>query len=704
MGSVQGVRKREQTIEILRTAALASALALASTALAADLTISAPTNAQDAGSLSVILAPSYAGMGIEPSNLLSFTGTTSRNELTYQLLANLGNYTGKPSHIRLGGNSGDNMLYNANVNSYTLIDNPNSSGQGGVATDAYYYGPNYYKALDMLPKGTPITYGLNLAYTGSDAFDRIVEQAKITFSSLQNVEIVGLEIGNEPDLFFVNGYRPQSWTSADYGVEWSQRAAAIYNEVLKPLNLPSNFFEPAATATTATDHGHQFRISNLVDTEVATGNGIYVAGWNQHDYYYYVNVSTYTLTADLLLDFSTTRSQLSEWSRQAQQAAVTGKPYYLREMGSVGPGGLPGISETFANTLWTFNFFLYAATQQMSSVQMHLTDVSLGSPWQPITVDGVAPHVRSSYYAYAAMAQIIGAKCNTRIASIDVSGPSSYNNRLTAYGSYQNNRLNAIVLINSQTTQSTSSNKPSLAVDFQVPGFTGTAYVSTLIASGTDSTRGTTWNGMSYEQSSNGAATRSGPAVQQVQINNGVVSVNIRDGSAIVVAFGSALGSDTTVDDKACNALAATSSEGGATSTDGTTGAAPTFKATNGFRSDQVLTKEQIIGVAAGGGAFIIIALISIIALCVGANGDEGYTYGNLGGYKSGYARPYDSPKPYRESGGFDSPRTYAGSGYDSPRRKDYPIEMEAPSPRFANAARHQSDNASAGSRRPLIA
>ena len=106
-------------------------------------------------------------------------------------------------------------------------------------------------------------------------------------------------------------------------------------------------------------NGQPFRIANLVGNTqgVAADNGIYVAGWNQHDYFYYVGVSGFNLTLSYLLDLSNTVSQFREWAGQVQQSIVTGKPYYLREMGSVGPNGLPGISETFGNALWTLNFF-----------------------------------------------------------------------------------------------------------------------------------------------------------------------------------------------------------------------------------------------------------------------------------------------------------------------------------------------------------
>ncbi|KAN0066213.1 hypothetical protein ACQY0O_000307 [Thecaphora frezii] len=602
-------------------ALLASHALLAS---AQSVTLRPALNSTQATSLSPVLSPSYAGMGIEPSNLLAFTGTTTVNSLTYQLLENLANYTGVPPHLRIGGNSGDNMIYSPNETSFYLQPNPNSSGQGNsVKTDMYLFGPNYFRALNRLPKGTPVTYGLNLAYDGSDYADRIVEQANAAFDNLDNVTLVGLEIGNEPDLYTQAGYRPSSWSVNNFGQEWSDRARTLYNRVLAPRNIPTNFFEPAVTATTATKNGQPYRISNLVNTGVAADNGIYVAGWNQHDYFYYIGVSSFTLTTDYLLDLSRTVNQFTEWSDQAQQALVTGKPYYLREMGSVGPEGIKGISDTFANTLWTFNFFLYAATQQISSVQMHLTDASYSSPWQPRTINGTLPHVRSSYYAWAAFDQLIGASCNTQIAPISISGtPSNYSNRLGAYAAYRGGRLTSLVMINTQLAY-TGAAAGTVNFAFSLPNLAGsTVYLSTLNATGSDAATNTTWNGISYEVSGTGRPTVvDGQTIAVTIGSDGSLSLPVRDSQAVVANIGFKLGNEA-VNQTSCNVLATTSAEGGENTANGTTVAspAPTFKSTTNFpHTGKGLSTGAIVGIATGGGVALLVFVALVIFCCMRA-------------------------------------------------------------------------------------
>ncbi|GAC92783.1 glycoside hydrolase [Pseudozyma hubeiensis SY62] len=609
-------------------ASLASALLLASSALA-DVNLTPASNVASAGStVSNTINPSYAGFGIEPTDLFVFTGTTSPNQLTFNLLSNLANYTGAPPHIRVGGNSGDTMLYDSSVTGYTIQQNPSSSGQGNARPSDYFlFGNNYFKVMDYFPKGTPITYGLNLAYQGSDALTRIVEQATAAFDNIgtdgSGSDLYSLEIGNEPDLYIDLGYRNSSWTPTDFGNEWASRAEAIYNQTLKQRNVRSDFFEVAATATTASKNGQPFRIANLVGNSqgVAADNGIYVAGWNQHDYFYYINVSPFTLTLSYLLDLSNTVNQFTEWAGQVGQSIVTGKPYYLREMGSVGPNGLPGISETFGNALWTFNFFFYAASIKVDSVQMHMTQYSQAAPWQTNYMNGMSPHVRPTYYAWAAWAQIIGPTCNSQIAPISINNqPSNYNNRLGAYGVYRGSTLTSVVMINTQLFYSGSGSPSYQNFVLSLPSLAGqTVYLSTLTAAGVDSTNNVQWNGISYEQSGTGQPRTVNATQWTMTVGaDGTLSVPVRD-SQVVVASTVQLGHEA-VNTQNCQNLATSStgsSSGGSDSSGTGAKAAPTFKSTTGFKSSMPLSMTAIIAIAAGGGAFLLIVLGLLIWCCV---------------------------------------------------------------------------------------
>lgn len=527
-------------------------IALASLAFTAaaqsTATLSPSAKATQASSVSGALDPAYAGFGIEPSNLYSFTGGATTNALSVNLLANLGNYSGVPPHLRIGGNTGDNMIYDASYNEYSLQTNPNPTGQGNVPSDLYTFGPTYWEALDRFPVNTPITFGLNLAYEASDYISNIVTEASACLKGLSNVKLSSFEVGNEPDLYLENNFRSGSWGGQVYTQEWLTRAAAVYSQVLEPAGIAADFFEAPATASTI---GTTFEIDDLIQDGIMqgqNGSSTLLAGWNQHDYFYYVGVSPYDLTLDYLMELSNTESQFKYWTSEVDEALNSSLPYYLREMASAGPIGLPGISDTFGAAIWTLNFLCYAATVGVSSVQMHMTDDSYAAAWAPIEMYGEAPHVRPSYYAFAAMAMLIGSgNGTTQIAPITPSNiPSDYTNNVRCYAAYTNGALSAIVLINSQLSNASNPSPGSLSFALNLGSTykSQNLYLSTLTADGADSQNGTIWQGISYEDSGTGKPTilSSTPNTTQLDSSGNAV-VNVRDSQAVIANIGYQLGS-----------------------------------------------------------------------------------------------------------------------------------------------------------------
>ncbi|OAL04035.1 hypothetical protein IQ06DRAFT_244439 [Phaeosphaeriaceae sp. SRC1lsM3a] len=508
-------------------------------------TISLAPQANPGSSASDFLSPSYAGFGIEPSNLFSFTGGDSPNEFSIQLLQNLADYSGGPAHIRLGGNTQDYMIWEASKDEFRWTANKNSKAQGAIAADSMIIGPGYFKALDRFPKDTPITFGLNMAYEDDDWETHIVSMAQGAVDNLKNTKLYSFEVGNEPDLWMQNGFRAAGWSGKTYTEQFLDRCEAVCNQVLKSSNLPCAFFEPPATASTI---GTTFEIAQLVDDGIMTGrNGDnYVTTWNQHDYFYFIGVTPTPITQNDLMDMDQTDTQFVYWAKQVNIALKTGLQYNLREMSSIGPIGMPGVSDTFGASLWTLNFFLYAASLGIESVQMHMTDNSNASAWQPIPMYGHdTTFVRPQYYAHAAVAQLVGnGNGTTQILQLKTSGASSdYTGRIRSYAAYAHDNLQAVVMINSKEANS-SSTKGSYTFNLNMGSQNAKkdVYLSYLTAPGAESQTEVTWNGMHYDDVT-GNSTVVDAAEHKIRLDDsGRFTVQVRDSQAVVANIGSKLG------------------------------------------------------------------------------------------------------------------------------------------------------------------
>ncbi|KAI3328025.1 glycoside hydrolase family 79 protein [Xylariaceae sp. AK1471] len=540
---------------IVRTCLLSPSIVLASSG-SVGLTLS-PTPPAD---ISGPVSPSFAGFGIEFSNLFSYMGYSSPNPLTDNLLANLANYTGAPAHIRIGGNTQDNMIYDETMTRWSWITNPNSKGQGTPPSDACLFGPRFFEVANRLPAGTPVTWGLNLAYNADDYMTRLATVAALALDRTPNIKITSFELGNEPDLYGQNGLRAGgSWNGKAYVKEWQERATTLWKQVLSPRGRNASFFEAAATASTINT---DFQVADMFTTykidaapagsELSAGTSL-LAAWNQHDYYYFVGVSTYEITLAKLMQLQTTEDQFTAWAAQVKQAQGTPYPYALREMGIVGPIGLEGITDVFGTALWTLNFLCYAASLGVESVQLHMTDNSNASAWQPIEMYGKQPFVRPVYYGVAAFDQVIGdAGPGARVWQYPVgelSVPVEYVGQVRAYVVYDaNNALASVVVINGRVSNASvaEADKPLLNVQLKLPSSLAgqTIHLARLTGTGADATKDTTWNGISYEASGNGIPTIISNANETVQVgSDGSATFPVRDTQAVVGAFGRKVGS-----------------------------------------------------------------------------------------------------------------------------------------------------------------
>jgi hypothetical protein len=246
------------------------------------------------------------------------------------------------------------------------------------------------------------------------------------------------------------------------------------------------------------------------------------------------------------MDLDATNTQFAYWEKQVGIALNTKLPYVLREMSSVGPIGMPGVSDVFGASLWTLNFFLYAASIGISSVQMHMTDNSNASAWQPIPMYGHdTSFVRPQYYAHAAVAQIVGnGNGTTQISSLKTSNVgAAYDGRIRAYTAYANDKLQSVTLINAKLATS-SSDKGSFTFNLNLGSANANkdVYISYLTADGGDSQTGVTWNGMTYNDVTGQSSIVDNTVTMTTTDGSGKVAIPVRDSQAVVANIGFQLG------------------------------------------------------------------------------------------------------------------------------------------------------------------
>lgn len=239
-------------------------------------------------------------------------------------------------------------------------------------------------------------------------------------------------------------------------------------------------------------------------------------------------------------------SQFASWTQQQRQSHAAGKPYLLGEMAAVGPEGLALITDVFGCALWALDFFMYAASINVTHVLMHMTDMGNQSAWQPIPIGNTVPWVRPVYYAHIIVSTLIGPYNDTTVAEIDLQSQElqDYAGLASAYVVYRGNTIHAAVLINFREFNQTDIESSETQLNFTVnipPQYAGsTLAVFKLSGPGADAVRGVTWAGIDF-QTANGlpvAANTNDTSFVTVSAD-GRFSVLVRDTQAVVVMFNS---------------------------------------------------------------------------------------------------------------------------------------------------------------------
>jgi hypothetical protein len=264
--------------------------------------------------------------------------------------------------LRIGGGSVDQLLWTTNA-----------TGNHAQITSADI------KALAgfLQATGWLCLYGVNLI-TSTPAL--AAEEVAAAVSALGG-NLFGIELGNEPDEYGVTqGFLAGDWNYQDFVALWNSFHSAIVQVA-----------------------------PNVAFTGPATGGGNHITSWTlpfdqavmpskltlltQH--YYRASGASPTSTASFLISPDTQLvGDLAILNAGAQQL---GLPYRVSECNSFYNGGAPGVSNSYASSLWVIDFLFDSALGGASGVNMHGGGNAPG--YTPIADDsGAVIEARPEYY------------------------------------------------------------------------------------------------------------------------------------------------------------------------------------------------------------------------------------------------------------------------------------------------------------------
>jgi hypothetical protein len=265
--------------------------------------------------------------------------------------------------LRIGGGSVDHVMWT-----------PDATGTHSQVT------PVEIKALAgfLQATGWLCLYGVNFATsTPAQAAEEVAYAVSVLGSNL-----LGIEIGNEPDEYGIPGnFFAGNWTFEDYLARWTMfRSAILQSAPHVPITGP------------ATAGGNHITTWTLPFGQAVAAAEITLL--TQHYYRDYYASGGSPTAAFLISPDSQLTGELAILNAGGQQLGI---PYRISECNSFDNGGVPGVSNSYASSLWVIDFLFDVALGGSTGVNMHGGGRSPG--YTPIADDsGGVIEARPEYY------------------------------------------------------------------------------------------------------------------------------------------------------------------------------------------------------------------------------------------------------------------------------------------------------------------
>lgn len=314
------------------------------------------------------IGPAFAGLSYEKSQLYGplFSGSNSNLIGMFKRLG--------PSVLRVGGNSVDYTYWN-----------PSGAGQtsGQIA-------PSDVDALAAFVKaaGWQCIYGVNLGGAGPNPYTNGSLVAKTTTALAADEaayaakafgsSLLGIEIGNEPDLYGRSYFSGATWNVATFEALWTQFRAAIV------AKTPGIVITGPADATNSA--------SWTVPFGQAVGKSN-ISLLTQH--YYRANGQSASSTVEYLITPDSNLLNILATLKSGSQSI--GVPFRMAECNSFYNGGAPNVSDSYASALWVIDYLFNCAQASAAGVNFH--GGGAGTGYTPIANAGsVVIEARPEFY------------------------------------------------------------------------------------------------------------------------------------------------------------------------------------------------------------------------------------------------------------------------------------------------------------------
>ncbi|KZS86852.1 hypothetical protein SISNIDRAFT_447342 [Sistotremastrum niveocremeum HHB9708] len=405
--------------------------------------------------LGIPVSGNFLGFSIELSvanQLFGNTGT-QLNPIFLNLLANIETRAGRIL-IRVGGNSQESAtIIPGGLPNGTAVEKITFSSDK-TATPTLLLSPNLIYAMGNISNLVNVQWFLGVPF--NDTSNPRTTLAEIAQHVLGD-RLVGLQLGNEPDLYTINGLRPPTYTPDQFTADWGT-VLQDYSSDSKVLNS-SMFVGPSVCC--GLDTG--WTPEDVWNTGFLTDYADQLA-WISVEHYPTNNcndtgiLDPEVLMPQLYMNHSAVVQLSAPYLNTSQIALTLNKPFIMFETNTASCGGFSGLSDSFISAMWAVDYALSMASFNFTNALLHVGGQSdYYNPFTPPTTNQSSYRqwsIGPTFYSTLVIAESLGSSNLSQVVDLQLNS----NNDLTpGYAIYEQGTAQRVVLFNYLTDPSGAS-------------------------------------------------------------------------------------------------------------------------------------------------------------------------------------------------------------------------------------------------------
>ncbi|KAF9228223.1 glycoside hydrolase family 79 protein [Gyrodon lividus] len=395
--------------------------------------------------LSIPQHGSFFGFSIEFSVVTQVLGLNSSflQVPFLNLMANLRERAGSV-YVRVGGNTQDYATLVSSTPDGAALEKYYSNESNPTDTPPVIFTSEIIKMMAEISALTNVRWFLGVPFNDTQHWRLQIAEVG---ESLLGDYLIGLQAGNEPDLYSRHGHRPQSYSPDDYKNE--------FGELIQAISADSSI--PNKDLLIGPNLAGVWQPEQIWDTGFVTNFNQNLAALAVERYptdncYAQFGTGTPRTGQEMLPDYLSHKSGqqiVSEYLNSTAYAQTVGKPFLMFETNTASCGGFPGLSDSFTAALWAVDYGLQMAYVNFTSALFHIGGQSVYyNPFTPPVTNQSTFHqwtIGPVYYSALFVAEALGSSNQSQVLDLQMNDGNEFT---PGYAIYENGQPMRVALIN----------------------------------------------------------------------------------------------------------------------------------------------------------------------------------------------------------------------------------------------------------------